>query len=226
MQIITPIIMWACRCHNGDNQGAGMSENWLDHKPNCFLEFRVNDKQRFEIFMRFFNPLREWTQNLDATGPHLSIVDEDATLVRSGFAKADTQEYLASTREETKQRRKFSKPEEWLLAFRPQDLTYMGLPQHAPSVLAMRSWHGLSRRERRDVIKAQGNPNDLRVLADFADMLVYWQDVEFELIDCAMYESDCARVTFSTFGFPFEGKNALDELLMFFGFFSILTDSC
>jgi hypothetical protein len=203
-----------------------MNENWLEHKPNCFIEFRVNDQQRFEIFMRFFNPLMEWTQNIEATGPALSKVDEDSTLARVGYAKEDTQEHLAIAKEETKERRHFSKPEEWLLAFRPKDLTYLGMPQHAVAVRAMRSWQGLSRRERRNAIKEQGNSDEVRILSDFADMLQYWQDIEFELVDCDMYESDCARITYSTFGFPFEGKNALEEMLMFFGFFSIITDSC
>jgi hypothetical protein len=220
--------MWACRRYNGDKGEGDMSENWLDHKPNCFIEFRVNDKQRFEIFMRFFTPLKEWTQNLDATGPALEVVEDDSTYAsRSAYAKDDTQERLSvSAKEETKQRREFSKPEEWLLAFRPKDLEYLGLPQHAPAVRAMRSWQGLSRRERRNAIKAQGNTDDLRLLSDFAEMLRYWQDVEFELITCEMHESDRARITYSTFDFPFEGKAALEETLMFFGFFSIINDSC
>jgi hypothetical protein len=204
-----------------------MNENWLDHKPNCFIEFRVNDKQRFEIFMRFFAPLKEWTQNLDATSPAIEVIDDDATYASMSYAKDDTQERVSiSAKEETKQRREFSKPEEWLLAFRPKDLEFLRLPQHAPAVRAMRSWHGLSRRERRKVIKEQGNTDDLSLLSDFADMLQYWQDVEFELIDCDMHESDRARITYSTFDFPFEGKVALEEMLMFFGFFSIINDSC
>ncbi|MDQ7028167.1 MAG: hypothetical protein Q9P01_11995 [Anaerolineae bacterium] len=204
-----------------------MNENWLDHKPNCFIEFRVNDNQRFELFMRFFKPLKAWTHNLDTISPNIGTVDDDSTIARIEYGKADTQEHFSvSAIEETKQRREFSKPEEWLLALRPQDLEFLGMPQHAPSVIAMRSWQGLSRRERRKAIREQGNTDELRVLADFADMLRYWQDVEFELIECDRHESDRARITYSTFGFPFEGKVALEETLMFFGFFSIITDSC
>lgn len=204
-----------------------MNENWLDHKPNCFIEFRVNDKQRFELFMRFFNPLKEWTHNLDATSPNIGTVDDDTTIARIAYGSEDTQEHFSvSAKEETKQRREFSKPAEWLLAFRPKDLEYLGMPQHAPAVKAIRSWHGLSRRERRKAIKAEGNTDELRLLADFEDMLRYWQDVEFELIDCDRHESDRARIIYSTFGFPFEGKAALEETLMFFGFFSIINDSC
>lgn len=204
-----------------------MTENWLDHKPNCFIEFRVQDKQRFEILMRFFDPLREWTHNLDATGPNLGIVEDDSTLASRAYMKEDTQERLAvSAKEETKERREFAKPEEWLLAFRPKDLQILGLPMHATAVTAMRSWHGLSRRERRRVIEENGDSDEQRLLADFADMLRRWQDVEFELVTCEMHESDRARITYSTFGFPFEGKPALEDMLMFFGFFSIINDSC
>jgi hypothetical protein len=186
----------------------------------------VNDKERFDILMRFFTPLKAWTQNLDATGPQVVMIDEDATLVRK-FAKEDTQEHHAiSAKEETKLRREFSRPEEWLLSFRPKDLEFLGMPQHAAGVIAMRSWQGLSQRERRKVIRGEDNAEQLRVLADFADMIRYWQDVEFELIVCEMHEPDRARITYSTFGFPFEGKPALEEMLMFFGFFSIVNDSC
>lgn len=204
-----------------------MSESWLDHKPNCFIEFRVNDEQRFEVFMRFFDPLKEWTQNLDGMNPILAEFDDDATLAQIGFHEDDTQEHFAvSAKEETKERREFSKPEEWLLAFRPKDLEYLGMPEHAPAIIAMRSWQGLTRRERRKAIKAERDSDKLSMLADFGDMLRLWQDVEFELIDCEMHEADRARITYSTFGFPFQGKPALEEMLMFFGFFSIINDSC
>jgi hypothetical protein len=204
-----------------------MTENWLDHKPNCFVEFRVLDKKRFEIFMRFFNPLREWTQNFDATGPDIDTIEDDATLASHGYAHDDTQEsFGVSAKEETKQRRAFAKPEEWLLAFRPQDLKYLGLPEHVASINTMRSWQGLSRRERRKAIKDDGNTDDLRMLSDFTDMLQHWQDIEYELIECEMHEADRARITYSTFDFPFEGKVALEETLMFFGFFAIVNDSC
>ena len=64
------------------------------------------------------------------------------------------------------------------------------------------------------------------MLADFTDMLNRWQDVEYELVEIVQDEPDRARLSYSTFKYPFQGKEALEELLMFFGFLSILDDSC
>lgn len=203
-----------------------MSESWLDNKPNCTMEFRVYDTERFQMLQRFFGSLKEWTQSLDAEDTSSAPNMGDTAVNRSLMARPtdDTQEALKITAEDdTRQRRNFSKPEEWLLAFRPQDLDALGMPDHPEAIRALRDWHGMSRRERRKVTR--GNP-DLQILADFADMLRHWQDVQFELVACEMVERDTARIEYSTFDFPFKGKVALEELLLFFGFFSITRDSC
>jgi hypothetical protein len=128
--------------------------------------------------------------------------------------------------EDTRAHRNFAKPEEWLLALRPQDLKYLGMPSHRESIEAFRSWQGLSRRDKRKAIKADPNGDQLQILDDFGNMLGYWQKVEFELVTCERDESDRASLIYSTYDFPFEGKVALEELLMFFGFLSIINDSC
>jgi hypothetical protein len=192
-------------------------------KPNCYIEFRVYDEKRFQILQRFFEPLKDYTQN-DNSDAH----SDTTTANRTPVSHADeTQEHIAfSSTEATRARRHFAKPEEWLLALRPQDLELLKMPEHPNAIVAFRSWQGLSRREKRKLIKADPNKEQLQMLSDFGNMLRYWQDVEFELVALKRDESDRASIVYSTFDFPFEGKVALEELLMFFGFLSIINDSC
>lgn len=200
-----------------------MSENWLDSKPNCYIEFRVYDRDRFELMQRFFDVLRDWTRNL---GGEPQRAGESVGSRRAALNADDTQESAqlnTSPTDETRERRNFSRPAEWLLALKPHDLEQLGMPPHPKAIRSLRNWQGLSRRERRK--ETRGN-RDLQALADFADMIRHWQDVEYELIACEMTESDRARIEYSTFDFPYKGKVALEELLLFFGFFSIIHDSC
>jgi hypothetical protein len=199
-----------------------MAQDLKAVKPNCYLEFRVYDAKRFEIMQRFFEPLRAYTQNIE-TEPSADDVTMPA---RSASAIEEAEQSLVMAKEETRSRRQFAKPEEWLLALRPQDMSYLGMPQHKDSILTMRAWYGLSRKERRENIKAASNREELQMLADFTDMLNRWQDVEYELVELVQDEPDRARLSYSSFKFPFAGKEALEELLMFFGFLSILDDSC
>lgn len=198
-----------------------MSQDMPLAKPDCFVEFRVPDKERFEVLRRFFEPLRAWTRNQEAD---LSPV---STQTMRALGMDQTQEHPAlPTRDETVQRHDFAKPEEWLLSLRPADLSMLGMPIHADAIKALREWQGLSRRERRTLIDTKENRRELRVLADFTDMLTCWKDVEYELVSLEMRDSDLARLTYSTYDFPFTGKNAIEEMLMFFGFFSIVNDPC
>lgn len=192
-------------------------------KPNCYIEFRVYDEQRFELLQRFFEPLKNYTEN-DDSDAHSDGTTANRTPVSHTDATQESVAFLSS--EDTRARRHFAKPEEWLLALRPQDLELLRMPQHRDAIEAFRSWQGLSRREKRKLIKADPNKEQLLVLSDFGNMLRYWQDVEFELVALERDESDRASITYSTFDFPFEGKVALEELLMFFGFLSIINDSC
>jgi len=214
-----------------------MSEQWLEHKPNCEIEFRVYDMERYKIFLRFFDALRKWTQSLQPASIHGSattsnhaaqqtLSDDDTNPSRSPVSsQEETVETLAVHQEETVNRKQFSRPEDWMLALRPQDLKFLDMPAHPEAIKALREWHGLSRRERRRLIKKQENKTQLQILADFADMIRYWQDVEFQLISCEL-DGDKASLEYSTFDFPFNGKAAIEELLMFFGFFSIINDTC
>lgn len=199
-----------------------MVQDWKAVKPNCYIEFRVYDARRFEILQRFFAPLKTYTQHIEAEPGA-----DDVTMPgRSISSIDDTEQSLLATKEETRARRQFAKPEEWLLALRPQDMSYLGMPLHKDSILTMRAWYGMTRKERREAIKAAPNRDELQMLADFTDMLNRWQDVEYELVDLVQDEPDRATLTYSTFNFPFNGKEALEELLMFFGFLSILDDGC
>lgn len=174
-------------------------------------------------------PLRDYTRQVE---PREAKSDDVTTSGRRpGMGSispfAETQEVLRFTaKDDTQARRHFAKPAEWLLALRPQDLDFLGMPAHRDSIEAIRGWQGLSRRERRKAIKEHENRRQLRGLADFLDMLKYWQDVEYELVSLKQTDPDKARISYATFDYPFKGKAALEELLMFFGFLSILKDSC
>jgi hypothetical protein len=198
-----------------------MAQDWKAVKPNCYIEFRIQDERRFEILQRFFAPLKSYTQHIEAE----PSADDVTMPGRGASAFDDTEQSLLATKEETRARRQFAKPEEWLLALRPQDMAYLGLPVHKDAILMMRSWYGLTRKERREMIKAAENRDQLQMLADFTDMLNHWQDVEYELVEL-LQDTDRAQITYSTFSYPFQGKEALEELLMFFGFLSILDDGC
>lgn len=202
-----------------------MAQNQTSNKPNCTIEFRVHDTQRYEILERFFIPLREYTQN---HAPNSVDSEVTPTSLNPVVAASDsTQETMVvDAKDETIKRHEFARPEEWLLALRPQDLTYLGMPEHRQAIVALRNWQGLSRRERRAAIKSADNSKQLRTVADFSDMLKYWQDVEFELLELEKTDPDKASISYATFDFPFDGKVALEELLMFFGFLSILNDTC
>lgn len=203
-----------------------MAQDRQASTPTCYIEFRIHDPERFTLLERFFKPLKEYSQALIA---QINNTDDDTALGRGTLFSSfeETQETLKiGTIEETMARRQFAKPEEWLLAFRPQDLEKLRMPKHAEAIAVMREWQGMTRRERRKAIKAHDNRKQLRGLADFTDMLKYWQDVEFELVSLLQTDPDKGRITYTTFNYPFNGKAALEELLMFFGFLSILKDPC
>lgn len=204
-----------------------MAQDISANRPTCYIEFRIHDPERYALLGRFFTPLRDYTQTLDpsAKPDHDDVTAQGIGTLLGGIAETqETRQFTA--KEETKARSHFAKPEEWLLALRPQDLDMLKMPAHRDAILAIREWQGLSRRERRKVIKAHENKRQLRGLADFMDMLKYWQDIEFELIELQQTDPDRARIRYRAFDYPFKGKVALEELLMFFGFLSILRDSC
>lgn len=201
-----------------------MVANGNTNKPNCFIEFRVYDTEKFAIFQRFFTPLRRFTQKVTDPASIDDTQEFNAATTQEAFAVSPSS---ATTSESTQERKSYTNPEEWLLALRPQDLQKLGMPNHASAIQYLRDWRGISRRERRDQIKAADADTDqLYTLADFADMMRRWEDVQYELVHCEMTASDSARITYSTYRFPFEGKAALEETLLFFGFLSILNDSC
>lgn len=202
-----------------------MSQSQADQQPTesltrCYLEFRVYDKQRFEIFKRFFAALQARTQR----GNNSTTDETLATRVPvSPIAKTQEVSAVTASRGDSVQTSDFARPEQWLLVLRPQDVAYLGLPPHIEAINALKEWGDLSRRERRKRIKGH---KTLQTLADFADMLKYWAEVEYELVSCEMVEADRGRIDFVSDHYPFEGKPALEELLLFFGFFSIVSDSC
>jgi len=167
-----------------------------EKKPNCYIAFRVTDDQRFDIFLRFFNALKPATQ------------------------RRQRESVESAAQESTYVARRFSKAEDWLLTFLPQSLEYMGMPTHRDAIIALRRWHEMDRKTRRKDI---GADESLRKLAEFADMVARFEALDYELIGCEK-ESDTARVLILSHGF--NSKEAVEEMLLFFGFFSIIENSC
>jgi len=204
-----------------------MAQNRQPTRPTCFIEFRVHDPDRYDLLERFFIPMRDYTQTLAMINQPSAADDVTAAGRGRLLAFEETQESVrVGGQEETRARKQFAKPEEWLLALRPQDLEMLKMPSHRDAIITMRDWQGLSRRERRKAIKSAENKRELRGLADFIDMLKYWQDIEFELVALDRTDPDKARIRYLAFDYPYKGKPALEELLMFFGFLSILKESC
>lgn len=199
-----------------------MTDNYHNQEPNCTIAFRVLDDERYAVFQRFFQALREWSQR-QASEPANSA---DTTSRRTPVSNtADTQEATIITNDQAT-RSRMGKPEQWLLTLRPQDLETLGMPIHTTAIQLLRTWSTISRRERRNEIKHAAEQSKAQALADFADMLSYWQDAEIILLDCSREGRDLARIQYATYDYPFVGKAALEEMLMFFGFFSIVDDTC
>jgi len=200
-----------------------MSDDQTTPQPNCSIAFRVADEERFTIFMRFFEVLRQWSQR--RASDDRTSGDTTARRVPAS-PSADTQEATAITAESVRQRSGMDKPEQWLLALRPQDLEILGMPTHADAIQALRTWSMISRRERRQEIRHSTEQSQLHNLSDFSDMLNYWRDADVTLVECARERRDLARISYVSEGYMHNGKTALEETLMFFGFFSIVDDTC
>lgn len=183
-----------------------------EKQPICVIEFRIVDQQRYELFQRFFGILREWSQER-----------KKAVL----GTQMPAQELNSPSNDDTHPNRQPpSSPKEWLLRIPADDLSALRLPPHAESIQSLQSWEELTRKERRKHIKAQGNPEGLKNLADFVDMIRQWEEIEFELLDCSKPAQDSGQIRYLCFQHPFLGKSALEETLMFFGFFSIINNTC
>lgn len=164
-------------------------------KPPSYVEFRVYDETRFKIFQRFVTGLKTRTLQLSVTAAH---------------------------DEATHQARGYDKPEDWMLIFRPPDLQLLGMPGHLDSVAALRSWEGLTRSERRVIVKKD---EMLQQLADFADMVKRLTNTRYQIIRCEKVASDIARLEFTTDEPIFTERDAVESMLLFFGFFNLIDEA-
>jgi len=202
-----------------------MQRDWLLTKPNCKIIFRARNNARFEMLQRFFIPLQTWTQKRKEA---LMTIDTKSqtglTTPVSIDSPATTQEISQITvREHDTETTPLGDTTTWLNHLGEKDLKELGMPSHSQSIEALSSWEGLSRRQRR---KAIGQNDSLAMVGDFQDMLNYFQHIEYELVGLELLGTDRAQIEYNTFDFPFEGKEALEELLLFFGFPHILKDEC
>lgn len=173
----------------------------VERQPNCYIEFRVHDAQRYQVFMRFFKALQSWTQQRSTSSVSVAADSEDATY----------------------QSRQYEKVEDWLLTFRPADLELLGMPDHREAILALKDWHNLTRSERRQKIDGK---RPLQTLADFADMLSLFKDIDYTLVSCDQPAPDYARMEVHPDGEEIRHRASLEEMLLFFGFFSIIRQTC
>lgn len=164
--------------------------------PPCYVEFRVYDENRFKIFQRFVNGLKTHAMQLSVTASHDEV---------------------------THKARPYEKPEDWMLIFRPQDLQLLGMPGHLEAVAALRAWEGITRSERRTIIKKD---EALQQLADFADMVKRLTNTRYQVISCEKIAPDVARLEFTTDEPIFTERDAVESLLLFFGFFNLIDEAC
>lgn len=165
-------------------------------KPICYVEFRVVDENRFKILQRFINGLK--THVLQ---PSIGAAHDEVT------HKART----------------YDKPEDWMLIFRPRDLELLNMPGHLEAVSALRAWENMTRSERRAAIKKD---EALQQLADFADMVKRLTQTRYRLIGCEKTAPDVARLEFTTDEPVFTERDAVEAMLLFFGFFNVIDEAC
>lgn len=184
-----------------------------DFAQPCYLVFRVHDEARFAILNHFFGALRGSTARRTSSKEQQG--DKEKT---SEMRLVRPSDVTIATR-----RLSFDKPEHWLLGLRPTDIEALGLPPHMESINALKQWRNMNARERRDAI--QGD-EALQTLADFVDMLALFDGLEVSFVSLERLDKDRARLDFTFPTFPYDHRGALEELLMFFGFFSILDALC
>lgn len=193
------------------------------------ITFRAWDMERLGILQRFFNALKRWSEQ---EYPTLSRMDRgeddkrnpgDITLSRRpqmGVKASDDTVATAVNRGQiTTGSSAVDKPELWLLNFRPQDMTALGLPDHAQATHHLRDWRTMSRKERKAQIKGD---EGLATLADFADMIGNFKGLEVVFVRCAIIEHDRAIMEYRTALPDYQSRSAIEELLLFFGFPHIL----
>ncbi|MCS6836326.1 MAG: hypothetical protein NZ750_09950 [Anaerolineae bacterium] len=179
----------------------------------CYLVFRIHDEARFATLKHFFATLRS------SASQRISSKDQQGEKEKTSEMRAvRPSDATVATR-----RLPFDKPENWLLGLRPIDMQALGLPPHMESINVLKRWRSMSARERRDAI--QGDES-LQNLADFADMLALFDGLEISFVGLERLDKDRARLDFTFPTFPYDHRGALEELLMFFGFFSILDAMC
>lgn len=159
-----------------------------------YIEFRVYDDERFQVFERFVRAQRT-------------------------RAFAGSAEPVALSDDSTQRGRNYAATEDWLILFRPADLALMGMPDHQTALEALKAWKGLSRSERRAVINKDSR---LQMLADFADMVRRLSHVRYRPISCQRTTPDVARLEFITDEPYFTERDTLEDMLMFFGFINIV----
>jgi hypothetical protein len=167
-------------------------------EQTCYIEFRVHDDNRFQVFERFVRALR-------------------------ARAFAGTPEPVQVAQDATQKGRTYDQPEDWLLLFRPADLATMGMPDHQASLTMLKAWRGLSRGERRTLINKDPM---LQMLADFADLVKRLSQVRYRPLTCAKTGRETARMEFTTDEPYFTERESLEDMLLFFGFFNIVDEGC
>ncbi len=183
----------------------------LETKIACQLEFRVTDSERYAAFERFFATLSAWTQQR-YSGSGTTAIDETQQVRAVNPRMSQLEDSTTKDRSAN-----------WLLVLRPSDLELLGMPPHLDSLQWVGKWRTLSRAERREQLK--GNAS-LQALAEFVDMLKQFEDVPCELMSCTRPAPDIARLAYQAPSITPKLKSALENLLMCFGFYSVLRDDC
>lgn len=199
----------------------------------CAIDFRIYDDGRYAQLIRFFEILRRAMSSIQKTEDIVTGIPSPlppANAPQAGPAPSSAEAEEDATQESRMvvpaaglTRAVFLKPEQWLLYFTPQDLQALHMPEHVKALSAVRNWQDLNRKTRRNAI---GDDQGLQTLADFVDMLAHFYKTSLQLVGCERLAPDCARITYTSQVRNNSNEDAIENLLIFFGFLMILNRTC
>lgn len=181
--------------------------DWLNERSNCYVEFKYDDPQRFKAFHRFFRAMRGWTRR----SSHLAFYhdEHDSLWVVRASGDDNSGQRLRHT-------------EDWLRVLTAEDRDLLGLPPLPEARRYLALWDAILPDEAE--FEAHTDPQ-LRRLWEFDNMLGFFDFVAYELTACEIVGPNTARLEYAAFDFPYGGKLALEEVMLFFGFWRVIAQS-
>lgn len=181
--------------------------DWLNEQSNCYVEFKYDDPHRFKTFHRFFRTLRAWTRRHS----HLEFYHDEHETLR--IVRRSGDDNSAMPLETT---------EDWLRVLTADDRDLLGLPTLPEARRYLALWDAILPEEAE--AEARTDPQ-LRRLWEFDNMLAFFDFIAYELTACEIVGPNVARLEYAAFDFPYGGRMALEEVMLFFGFWRVIDQS-